>query len=123
MTPRVRVDQLVVERGLAPSRERARALILAGQVSVDGRIVGKAGAQVSPEADLAGYHVYRSEQRGTEVSPMERLTREWLLTPTFRDISIEPGRRYLYRVSAVDRAGNESPLSITVSAEVPQREP
>ena len=30
-------DQLVVERGLAPSRERARALILAGQVSVDGQ--------------------------------------------------------------------------------------
>ena len=53
MTPRVRVDQLVVERGLAPSRERARALILAGQVSVDGRVVDKAGAQVSPEADLA----------------------------------------------------------------------
>ena len=78
---------------------------------------------ISPEADLAGYHVYRSEHRGTEVSPLERLTRELLLTPTFRDISIEPGRRYLYRVSAVDRAGNESPLSIAESAEVPQREP
>ena len=51
--PKTRVDQLVVERGLAPSRERARALILAGQVSVDGRIVDKAGAQVSSDADLA----------------------------------------------------------------------
>ncbi len=36
----------MVERGLAPSRERARALILAGQVSVNGRPVSKAGAAV-----------------------------------------------------------------------------
>ena len=43
---RVRLDQLVVERGLAPSRERARALVLAGHVSVDGRVQSKAGAQV-----------------------------------------------------------------------------
>ena len=33
---RVRLDTLLVERGLAASRERARALILAGQVRVDG---------------------------------------------------------------------------------------
>jgi 23S rRNA (cytidine1920-2'-O)/16S rRNA (cytidine1409-2'-O)-methyltransferase len=40
----------VTERGLAPSRERARALILAGQVSVDGETVTKAGAAVSDSA-------------------------------------------------------------------------
>jgi 23S rRNA (cytidine1920-2'-O)/16S rRNA (cytidine1409-2'-O)-methyltransferase len=51
--PRVRLDQLVVDRGLAPSRERARALVLAGQVSVDGQPVTKAGAQVAPDADVA----------------------------------------------------------------------
>ena len=33
---RERLDTLVVERGLAPSRERARALIMAGDVRVDG---------------------------------------------------------------------------------------
>ena len=38
-----RLDLLLVERGLAPSRERARALILAGQVAVDGQVVSKAG--------------------------------------------------------------------------------
>ena len=43
---KVRLDQLVVDRGLAPSRERARALILAGQVAVDGVPVTKAGTQV-----------------------------------------------------------------------------
>ncbi len=51
--PRVRLDQLVVDRGLAPSRERARALVLAGQVSVDGQPVTKAGAQVAPDVDVA----------------------------------------------------------------------
>jgi len=50
---RVRLDQLVVERGLAPSRERARALILAGQVSVDGQPHTKAGTQIDASADVA----------------------------------------------------------------------
>jgi 23S rRNA (cytidine1920-2'-O)/16S rRNA (cytidine1409-2'-O)-methyltransferase len=49
---RIRLDQLVVERGLAPSRERARALILAGQVVVDGQLETKAGTQVDTAADL-----------------------------------------------------------------------
>jgi 23S rRNA (cytidine1920-2'-O)/16S rRNA (cytidine1409-2'-O)-methyltransferase len=48
-----RLDQIVVEKGLAASRERARALILAGQVTVDGQVMTKAGAQVDPDADVA----------------------------------------------------------------------
>jgi len=50
---RIRLDQLVVERGLAPSRERARALILAGQVTVDERPATKAGAAVDDHAAVA----------------------------------------------------------------------
>lgn len=71
---------------------------------------------ISPEPDLAGYHVYRSEGEGT---PGERLTRELLLVPTFRDISVAAGGWYSYSVTAVDRAGNESPRSAPVTAEVP----
>lgn len=52
MSKTVRLDTLVVDRGLAASRERARALILAGQVVVDGRKITKAGAQVSPAAGI-----------------------------------------------------------------------
>jgi 23S rRNA (cytidine1920-2'-O)/16S rRNA (cytidine1409-2'-O)-methyltransferase len=40
------------ERGLAPTRERARALILAGQVLVAGKPVTKAGAPVAPDTDI-----------------------------------------------------------------------
>ena len=50
---KVRLDQLVADRGLAPSRERARALILAAQVVVDGQVLTKAGTRVEPEAQLA----------------------------------------------------------------------
>ena len=49
---RVRLDTLIVERGLAASRERARALILAGQVRVGGTPVAKAGTLVPPDANL-----------------------------------------------------------------------
>lgn len=47
---RERLDVLLVERGLAPSRERARALIMAREVQVDGRYVDKAGTMVPRSA-------------------------------------------------------------------------
>jgi 23S rRNA (cytidine1920-2'-O)/16S rRNA (cytidine1409-2'-O)-methyltransferase len=47
-----RADVLLVERGLAPSRERARALILAGQVFCGVRRIDKAGEQLSASAEL-----------------------------------------------------------------------
>jgi hypothetical protein len=71
---------------------------------------------ISPEADLAGYYVYRSEEEG---SPGERTDTEILLSPAFRDMSVRPGRRYFYRVSALDRAGNESPKSSATAVDVP----
>ena len=51
-TARSRLDLLVVERGLAPSRERARALILAGQVRVNGQVESKAGTAVAVDATI-----------------------------------------------------------------------
>jgi 23S rRNA (cytidine1920-2'-O)/16S rRNA (cytidine1409-2'-O)-methyltransferase len=46
---KTRIDKLLVDRGLAASRERAQALILAGKVLVDDQKLEKAGAQVSAE--------------------------------------------------------------------------
>lgn len=48
----VRLDTLLVERGLAASRERARALILAGSVRVNGHPASKAGMSVRLDADV-----------------------------------------------------------------------
>jgi len=47
-----RLDLLLVSRGLAPSRERAQALILAGRVEVDGRRAEKAGVAVAEDAEI-----------------------------------------------------------------------
>jgi len=49
---RIRLDRLLVERGLAESREKAQALILAGQVLVDEQRAEKCGAAVKPLATL-----------------------------------------------------------------------
>ncbi len=47
---KLRLDKLLVDRGLAASRERAQALILAGKVLVDDQKIEKAGAQVEADA-------------------------------------------------------------------------
>jgi 23S rRNA (cytidine1920-2'-O)/16S rRNA (cytidine1409-2'-O)-methyltransferase len=47
---KLRLDKLLVDRGLAASRERAQALILAGNVLINDQKVEKAGAQVEVEA-------------------------------------------------------------------------
>jgi 23S rRNA (cytidine1920-2'-O)/16S rRNA (cytidine1409-2'-O)-methyltransferase len=49
---KVRIDKLLVERGLVPSRERAQALVLSGRVLVNGQKVEKAGAGVDPAAAI-----------------------------------------------------------------------
>jgi 23S rRNA (cytidine1920-2'-O)/16S rRNA (cytidine1409-2'-O)-methyltransferase len=49
---KVRLDKLILQRGLASSRERAQALVLAGRVLVNEQKVEKAGASVDGEAVL-----------------------------------------------------------------------
>ena len=49
---KVRADQLLVDRGLAESRTRAQALILAGLAYVGDRKIDKAGQQVAADADI-----------------------------------------------------------------------
>ena len=52
MSAKQRLDKLMVERGLAPSREKAQALIMAGQVVVGDHAAQKAGQQVTAEAEI-----------------------------------------------------------------------
>ncbi|MFI5142733.1 MAG: S4 domain-containing protein, partial [Thermoanaerobaculales bacterium] len=49
---RVRLDLVLVERGLAPTRTRAASLILAGVVRVNGEVADKAGRAVVPDAKI-----------------------------------------------------------------------
>ena len=48
-----RLDALLVERGLAESRARAQAFIMAGSVRVDGEVFTKAGTRVAPDSEVA----------------------------------------------------------------------
>ncbi len=48
----MRLDQMVVQRGLADSRSRAQALILAGRVTVDGKLAQRAGLAVDERAQI-----------------------------------------------------------------------
>lgn len=51
-SPRVRLDSLLVERGLVASRERGRRLLMAGAVLVNGRLADKPGALVLADSEI-----------------------------------------------------------------------
>lgn len=50
--PKIRLDQLLVERGLAESRTRAQALVMAGHVMIGDKKCEKAGQQILPDAEI-----------------------------------------------------------------------
>jgi 23S rRNA (cytidine1920-2'-O)/16S rRNA (cytidine1409-2'-O)-methyltransferase len=64
--PKMRLDLLLVERGLAESRAKAQALIMAGQVRVDGQTALKAAAAIEPDAALTIDSGPRFVSRGGE---------------------------------------------------------
>ena len=65
---KIRLDVLIVERGLAPSRERAQAILLAGNVLVNGQKMEKPGSQVAADArvEIIGETLQVCEPRRAE---------------------------------------------------------
>jgi hypothetical protein len=80
-----------------------------GAVSVD------LSWSINPENDLAGYRIYRSEQQDERGHSLQA---ELLLSPSYHDVSVQPGHRYWYVVTAVDRTGNQSVPSEPVLADL-----
>lgn len=64
--PKIRLDLLLVERGLAESRSKAQAIIMAGQVRVNGQMVDRVSAGVAPDVELALDSGPRFVSRGGE---------------------------------------------------------
>ncbi|MGH2517947.1 MAG: TlyA family RNA methyltransferase, partial [Ktedonobacterales bacterium] len=109
---RERLDVLLVERGLAPSRERARALIMAREVRVNGQMLTKAGTLVPHDAtcELAGPAAeLRYASRGG--LKLERALDAFALDPTgcicldvgastggFTDLLLRRGARRVYAI-------------------------
>ena len=80
---KVRIDKLLVERGLAPSRERAQAMILAGRVLVNEQKVEKSGASVAEDAAirLLGEDLRYVSRGGLK---LEKALEHWHIDPTGR---------------------------------------
>jgi len=69
------------------------------------------------ENDLAGYNVFRRLEGGAQ----QKLNQQLIQLSSFRDQSVEPGKKYIYSVYAVDLRGNESPRSAEASETVPDK--
>jgi fibronectin type 3 domain-containing protein len=69
------------------------------------------------DSDLAGYNVFR----WTDGGQPKKLNAQLVQVGSYRDDSVEPGKKYFYAVSAVDLRGNESPQSAPASETVPTK--
>src|ERR1700751_5474095 len=113
MPPKIektRLDVLLVERGLAPSRERAQALLLAGNVRVGGKRMEKPGTRVATDAhiELAGESLRYSSRGGVKlegaledfgITPHDRVCLDvGSSTGGFTDCLLQRGARRVYAV-------------------------
>lgn len=73
----------------------------------------------NPEADIAGYNIYRSTDPDLPKDKWNKLNPALLTRTTFQDERVESGKRYYYYLTAVDQAGNVSAPSEVVSETVP----
>jgi len=63
---KIRLDQLLVEKGLVESREKAKRLIMSGQILVDGQPAPKPGQTLAPDREITLKAVERFVSRGGE---------------------------------------------------------
>src|SRR5271165_3737350 len=70
------------------------------------------------DSDLSGYNVFRRVAGGEP----EKLNKQLVPVPSFRDDNVTPGKTYLYSVSAVDARGNESPRSPESPEAIPDKQ-
>jgi hypothetical protein len=70
---------------------------------------------VNTENDIAGYTVYRSENKDAPLGEWQKLTPELIKTNTFQDTTAVNGKQYFYYVTATDLRGNVSEPSGIVS--------
>lgn len=69
----------------------------------------------SSESDVIGYNLYRAESPDTDEKSWSKLNAQPLTTLTYRDDRVSLGKRYYYRITAVDRFSNESAPSRVVN--------
>ena len=106
---KIRLDQLLVEKGLAESREKAKRLILAGRVTVDGHASPKPGHPLAPDHKVEIIETERFVSRGgdklegaMETFPIELSDKVCLdigsSTGGFTDCMLQHGASKVYAV-------------------------
>jgi 23S rRNA (cytidine1920-2'-O)/16S rRNA (cytidine1409-2'-O)-methyltransferase len=107
---KTRLDILLVERGLAPSRERAQAMLLAGNVRVNGKRMDKPGTRLATDAqiEIAGEAQRYSSRGGLKlegaledfgVAPQDKTCLDvGSSTGGFTDCLLQNGARRVYAV-------------------------
>src|SRR5215471_21722035 len=90
---KLRLDKLLVERGLVASRERAQAMILAGRVLVNGQKLEKSGASVDADADvrLLGHDLKYVSRGGLKLEAALKYWRIDLAGRTCMDVGASTG--------------------------------
>src|SRR6266853_5776943 len=111
---------VITPRDIFPPATPQGLVVALLPASAPGTFVVELSWSINLETDLAGYRVYKSEQEGTKG---QLVNADLLPTPAVRDTSVECGHRYWYTVTAVDRAGNESPPCAPAVVEVTQPSP
>jgi hypothetical protein len=111
---------IVTPRDTFPPAAPQNLVVAARSGASPGSVLADLSWSINLETDLAGYRVYRSEGQDTRGG---LVTPDLLLAPAYRDTSVEPGHRYWYSVTAVDRAGNESDRSAAVAVDVAKPSP
>ena len=124
---KVRLDKLLVDRGLAASRERAQALILAGNVLVDDQKLEKSGTQVAAESTirLLGEDLKFVSRGGLK---LERALEHWNISVTGKlglDVGASTGgftdcllQRGAARVIAVDTGYGQMDFKLRQDARI-----
>jgi 23S rRNA (cytidine1920-2'-O)/16S rRNA (cytidine1409-2'-O)-methyltransferase len=123
MAGRQRLDVLLVERGLAESRARAQALIMAGEVKVDGAVVRRAGQPVAATAAISVAAPPRYVSRGGEklahalatfaVDPSGLVCADiGASTGGFTDCLLQHGAARVYAIERVQQLGRRSSASL-----------
>ena len=111
MSEKVRLDNLVVEKGFAPSREKAKAYIMAGQIYADNQKCDKAGMMIDPgktKIEFRGEGLRYVSRGGLK---LEKAMKEWGIslegkicmdigasTGGFTDCMLQNGAKKVYAV-------------------------
>lgn len=111
MSGKKRLDVLLAARGLCPSRQRAKEIILRGDVTVEGRVVQKPGAPVAEEAAVHIHHADMLPYASRGGQKLEKALALWPIDLTgclcldvgastggFTDCMLRGGARKVYAV-------------------------